>query len=111
MNKDQISTRIKEIEAELSNLRAELNKPDQIVDFKVGDVFAYGGGKGTKVLILSAGYNSDRYELGNCPNALNIWSDFCGNGATRKEILEKLNNNCAKFIKNINNDLNKLVNN
>lgn len=113
MNKDQISKRIKEIEAELSNLRAEMNKPNQITDFKVGDVFAYNEGKSTKVLILSTGYDSDRYVFGNnCNSGLKIYCDFSNEGgATKEEMLKKLNDNRAKFIKNINNDLNNLVNN
>ncbi len=112
MNKDQISTRIKEIETELSNLREELNKPDEIIDFEVGDVFGFQEGKGTRVLILNHTYSSRNYELGNCcDSALKIWSDFNGNGGSKPEILTKLNNNNAKFIKNINKELNDLVKN
>lgn len=111
MNKEQISTRIKEIESELTKLREDLNKPDKITRLAVGDVFAYSGGSGLRVLVLSAGYETDRYVFGYCSrNALQIWCDYSDTaGGTAQEVLKKLNDHDAKFIRNISEDVSNLV--
>lgn len=57
MNKNQITARIQEIENELSNLRIELNKPDKLTNFQIGDIITAEGGL-SPILIVAADWKT-----------------------------------------------------
>ena len=76
--------------------------------FQVGDLFTTENGR--KIIITPCGYISGRYSMaGLC--GLAIYSNFEKTGATFKEMLDHLNKPHvnAKFIKNINRDVEELV--
>jgi len=112
MNKDQITARIQEIENELSNLRAELNKPDKLTDFQIGDIITAEGGL-SPVLITAANWTYDKdgyqkYMLAGL-NGLITFSNH-PDGATKEEILKHINGYKNPKIKgNINEEVADLI--
>lgn len=112
MNKDQISKRIKEIENELLNLRAELTKPDELTDFQIGDIITAEGG--FRVLIVAANWRAydqgghQKYMLAGL-NGLHTFSNH-QDGATKQQILDHINRYKNPKIKgNINKEVADLI--
>jgi len=97
-----------------------IKEDSTIKDFKVGDVFLLSGG--CKVIIVQTGYTSfyesdveQRYSFAGLAAGLDLFSSFGKEGGTRKEVLAYLNNGDsysdtpAKFLKNINKDISRLL--
>jgi hypothetical protein len=93
-----------------------LKEDATIKDFKVGDVFV--PASGGKVIIVQNGYTDykreQKYNIAGL-DGLGLYPDFGSQGLNKTEMLAWLNksNNGmhAKFIKNINNDIQKLLSN
>lgn len=92
-------------------------KENTIKDFEVGDVFSLPW-YGDNIIIVQNGYVSSskeqKYNIAGL-DGLGLYSDFGSQGLNKTEMLAWLNksNNGmhAKFIKNINNDIQKLLSN
>lgn len=113
MNKNQITARIQEIENELSNLRIELNKPDKLTDFQIGDIITAEGGL-SPILIVAANWKAydqggqQKYMLAGL-NGLHTFSNH-QDGATKEKILEYINKYRNPKIKgNINKEVADLI--
>ena len=93
-----------------------LKEDATIKDFKVGDVFSLPW-YGDNIIIVQNGYVSSskeqKYNIAGL-DGLGIYPDFGSQGLNKTEMLAWLNksNNGkhVKFIKNINNDIQKLLN-
>ena len=77
-----------------------------IKDFNVGDLFVTKNGGA--IIIVSCGYNSNKYSIAGL-FGLTVFSNFGSDGGTKKQILEHLKLVHAKFVRNINSDVESLV--
>lgn len=80
-----------------------------IESFNVGDIFTkpnFG-----KILIVQADYGYHTEEQYNFAgyDGLDLYSAFANGARTKKEILEYLNSNELMFVKNINKEIAKLI--
>lgn len=104
-----------EIDIEKAKELGVLREDTTIKDFKVGDVFL--PGCGSKLIIVQNGYASSskeqKYNIAGL-YGFEIYSDFGSQGLNKTEMLAWLNKsnngNHTKFIKNINNDIEELLN-
>lgn len=81
----------------------------KITSFKVGDVF---GGPGfSNILITQSHYGYKEKKKYNFAGTygLELYSAFLDGARTEYEILEYLNRNKLKFVKNINKEINALI--
>ena len=90
-------------------------KDKTIKDFKVGDVYLYNDGENTKIIIVENGYydvyTPRRWNIAGLDGGLRVFADFGSDGASKKQMLEYLNDGHKKFIKNINEDIKSLIRN
>jgi hypothetical protein len=90
-------------------------KDKTIKDFKVGDVYLYNDRANIKIIIVESGYcdvdTSHRWNIAGLDHGLRVYSDFGSEGASKKQMLEYLNDGPKKFIKNINEDIKSLMRN
>jgi hypothetical protein len=107
-----------EIDIEKAKELGVLKEDATIKDFKVGDVFSLPW-YGDNIIIVQNGYaayhsKEQRYNIAGL-DGLGLYPDFGSQGLNKTEMLAWLNksNNGmhAKFIKNINNDIQKLLSN
>jgi len=82
--------------------------PKKITDFSVGDVFE--SKDYLRILIVHSSYSKTKYNIAGL-NGLRLYSDFGENPIGTEQMLEYLNNHQTyKFIKNINSDIDSLIN-
>jgi hypothetical protein len=116
MKKDQIKINI---EGQDYNVNLEkaielgvISKDSSIKDFNVGDLFVTK--YGIKMIIVDHGYffglEKAKYNIIGLGNSFKVYSDF-RSGATKDEMIEYLNNENYKFVKNLNKDLENLLGN
>lgn len=106
-----------EIDIEKAKELGVLKEDATIKDFKVGDVFVPASG-GYKIIIVQNGFacssEEQKYNIAGL-YGFEIYSDFGSQGLNKTEMLawlnESWNGEHAKFIKNINNDIEELLSN
>lgn len=91
-----------------------ISKDSTIKTFEVGDLFV--NEVGIKMIIVDHGYNFSnskmkRYNIMGLWNTFQVYSDLSPDGATKEEMLEFLNDGKCKFVKNLNIDLENLLDN
>ena len=79
-------------------------KVQNVLSFRVGDVFEARGGR---VLIVEHMYGSDQYNIAGL-DGLKLYSDF-DEPLTSSEMLEYLNESDYKFVANINDKIAELI--
>jgi hypothetical protein len=89
----------------------------KITDFSAGDVFE--SKSGTRILIIETSYSNTKYNIAG-RNGLYLYSNFNETPFNREQMLEYLNGEQMleylnddrkyKFIKNINSDIDALIN-
>jgi hypothetical protein len=80
----------------------------KITDFSVGDVFE--SEDCLRILIVQSVYSKTKYNIAG-RNGLYLYSDFGETPFNQEQMLEYLNNHQKyKFIKNINSDIETLIN-
>ena len=113
MTKQQIAAQIKETEQKLANLREQLEKPEKITDFKLGDVYF----RGVVPIIVAEIWGSNQglyHVIGNdygCGNYLRAYSD-CRKGLNHEQMLDYLNKkieNGWQYVGNISADFDAAV--
>lgn len=97
----------KEYEIDISRAK-ELGicKETKITDFSVADVFE--NKNGSRILIVQSSYSFAKYNIAGL-SGLYLFSNF-DEPLSREQMLLFLNNREYKFIKNINSDIETLIN-
>jgi hypothetical protein len=87
-----------------------LKEDTTIKDFHHGDMYSVSDGY-EAIILVENGYKSRKYNIIGLCNSLEYYSDFSGNGISKEKMLEYLNDDFTtkNFIKNINDDFEKLV--
>ena len=84
-----------------------------IEDFDVGDLFKLPCG--SNVIIVTNGYNGynfeQMYNIISLYDSFEMYSDFGRNGLSYNDMLEWLKESEAVFVKNLNEDLRKIIEN
>lgn len=81
-----------------------------IEDFDVGDLFKFPCG--SNVIIVTNGYRFEpMYNIIGLSDSFEMYSDFGRDGLSYNDMLEWLNKGKAVFVKNLNEDLRKIIEN
>ena len=87
-----------------------IEQKTRIEDFDVGDLFRLPSD--TNIIIVTNGYNFDQmFNIIGLRDGFKMYSDFGRDGLSYDDMLEWLNKREAVFVKNLNKDLNKIIEN